>query len=290
MGAFLIRFPWVRINMIWFWGFFRVTRFSAAAYWLLPVWFAMEIFSGLIFGSSGGVAHMAHVGGFAFGMLAALAINRSGLEHVISRAIDEEVDPDHDSDLVLIHELVAENRLDDAIADLDRFLATNPDSEPAMQLQQELYWRKGNIPAYAQAMQKLCALHLTQRATDQALKDYEQLVQSGGGLLPADTWFKLCQALEKEKEYERALGEYQELAEAYPNDRQALMALMAAARLANNKVNRPQHAINLYQAAAESTIPHLDLDASIQLGIKNARAALSAPPTSSPAAATATAG
>ena len=31
MGAFLIRFPWVRINMIWFWGFFRVTRFSAAA-------------------------------------------------------------------------------------------------------------------------------------------------------------------------------------------------------------------------------------------------------------------
>jgi tetratricopeptide (TPR) repeat protein len=234
----------------------------------------MEIFSGVIFGASSGVAHMAHVGGFAFGMVAALAIRRSGLEHVINKAIEQEVDPGREAEIEQIHALIAQNRLDDALAELERFTAITPESESALLLLQEIHWRKRNIPAYAAATQKLCALHLSQHDTDHAIKDYEELVQSGGGLLPADLWFKLCQALEERQEFERALGEYQELAEAYPKDRQSLMALMTAARLATSKVQRPQQALLLYQAAADSNLPHLDLDSSIQMGMKNARAAL----------------
>jgi len=49
---------------------------------------------------------------------------------------------------------------------------------------------------------------------------------------------------------------------------------LAAARVAINKLRRPQQAILLYQAAADSSLPHLDLDSSIQMGMKNARAAL----------------
>jgi tetratricopeptide (TPR) repeat protein len=274
MGAFLVRFPRVRINMMWFWMFFRVTRFSAEAYWLLPLWFAVEIFSGAIFGTSSGVAHMAHVGGFTFGMLAAVAIRYSGAEHVINKAIEEEIDPDHNADLETIHDLLGQNRLDDALFELERYTALNSPSEGSLLLQQEIQWRKQNIPAYALATQQLCALHLSLHATDLALKDYEGLVQTGGGLLPTDIWFKLCQSLEEQQEYERALGEYQELAEANPKDRQGLMALLAAARLAMYKVHRPQHAINLYQAVADSSIPHLDLDSSIHEGIKVARLAL----------------
>jgi membrane associated rhomboid family serine protease len=274
MGAFLVRFPRVRINMIWLWMFFRVTRFSAEAFWLLPVWFAMEIFSGVIFGASSGVAHMAHVGGFAFGMLAALAIRSSGVEHAINKAIEEELDPDHNDELEEIHALLGQNRLDDALVGLDHFTAANSESEGALLLRQEIQWRKQDIPAYAHATLKLCALHLSLHATDQALKDYEDLVRSGGGLLPAELWFKLGQALEERQEYERALGEYQELAEAYPKDRQGLMALLAGARVAMTKVHRPQHALNLYQAVADSRMPHLDLESSIQVGMKDARAAL----------------
>jgi tetratricopeptide (TPR) repeat protein len=147
------------------------------------------------------------------------------------------------------------------------------ESERALQLQQEIHWRQQNIPAYARTTERLCTLHLSMRATHDALKDYENFVQAGG-LLPAETWFKLCQALEERQEYERALGGYQELAESYPKDRQSLMALLAAARLAMNKVHRPQHALNLYQAAGDSAMPHLDLDSSIALGIKEAQAAL----------------
>jgi hypothetical protein len=52
------------------------------------------------------------------------------------------------------------------------------------------------------------------------------------------------------------------------------MALLAAGRVAMNRLNRPQHALNLYQAAEESPVPHLDVDSSIQIGIRGARAAM----------------
>src|SRR3954452_6057089 len=78
MGAFLVRFPKMKIEMAWLF-MFRLYRFKAAAYWLLPLWLAVEIFYGSLFGSTSGVAHWAHVGGFLFGAAAAVAIQRSGL-------------------------------------------------------------------------------------------------------------------------------------------------------------------------------------------------------------------
>lgn len=45
MGGFLVRFPKLKIEMMWFMLIFRV-RFKAYAYWLLPMWLFMEIFYG----------------------------------------------------------------------------------------------------------------------------------------------------------------------------------------------------------------------------------------------------
>jgi len=272
MGAFLVRFPRVRIKMLWIF-FIRPFRFAAEAYWLLPLWFLMEVFYGSV-GAGGGVAHMAHVGGFAFGAVAALGIRYSGLEHKINEGIEEEIDPNHDGDLDAVHDMITENRLDDALTELDRFTMLHPDSERALMQQQEIHWRKNDIPEYSAATKKLCAFHLGQKNIDQALKDYEQLVNTSGNLPPVELWMKLCQALEERQEYERALGEYQEIAQAYPRDRQSLMALMAGAKLAIHRVNRPQQALNFYQAAQDSNVPHLDLEPSIQIGMKEARLAM----------------
>src|SRR5437879_13290744 len=64
MGAFLVRFPKTKIEMIWLFGFgFRSYRFQARAYWLLPLWLFMELFSGAILGgSSGGRSEERRVG------------------------------------------------------------------------------------------------------------------------------------------------------------------------------------------------------------------------------------
>jgi hypothetical protein len=71
------------------------------------------------------------------------------------------------------------------------------------------------------------------------------------------------------------LSEYQQLAATFPSERQALTAQLGAARICMKRLNRPQDALALYQAAAASPVPHLDWEQHIQAGIKEAKLALS---------------
>lgn len=82
MGAFLITFPRDRIRTVIFLGFF-FTITAVPAILLIGIWFALQLFSPGAFAttSSGGVAYMAHVGGFIFGAAACkLFEDRSRLE------------------------------------------------------------------------------------------------------------------------------------------------------------------------------------------------------------------
>jgi len=71
MGAFLITYPHDRIKTLMLLGLFtRVTMIPAAL--LIGLWFLVQLFNGV--GAvaevqTGGVAYMAHVGGFVFGAL-----------------------------------------------------------------------------------------------------------------------------------------------------------------------------------------------------------------------------
>jgi tetratricopeptide (TPR) repeat protein len=93
--------------------------------------------------------------------------------------------------------------------------------------------------------------------------------------MPPATWLELCKGAEEIQDFQRAFEEYQHLAQAYPTDRQALTAQLSAARLCLQRLQRPQDALALYQAAAASPIPHLDWEQHIQAGIKGAKAAMS---------------
>jgi membrane associated rhomboid family serine protease len=70
MGVFLITYPHDRIRTVFLLGWYAgVTLIPAIV--LVGVWFLMQLFSevgALAQVQSGGVAYMAHVGGFAFGM------------------------------------------------------------------------------------------------------------------------------------------------------------------------------------------------------------------------------
>jgi len=79
MGAFLVTYPRDRIRtVVFFLIFFRITFIPAAL--LIGFWFVMQI---LNFGSvaqvrTGGVAYLAHIGGFLFGVATArLLVQRS---------------------------------------------------------------------------------------------------------------------------------------------------------------------------------------------------------------------
>ena len=73
MGAFLITYPRDRIRTILFIGWFARVTFIPAIL-LVGFWFLTQLFSeigALAQVQSGGVAYMAHIGGFIFGALAA---------------------------------------------------------------------------------------------------------------------------------------------------------------------------------------------------------------------------
>jgi len=287
MGAFLVRFPKMKIEMAWIWWFsiakllrtgnpFRMFQFQASAFWLLPLWLATEILYGTLLGSSSGVAHWAHVGGFLFGAVAALAIQHSGIEHKTNKAIEEKLAWTNDAELEQASSMTDHGQLPDAIALLTNYVAVKPGSLDAWNLLRTIYQRQSDTKSFLDATVKTCALHLKADEIEAAFKDYAEFVDSGGKM-PAATWLELCKGAEEMQEFDRAFAEYHELAQTYPTERQALTAQLSAARLCLKRLNRPEDALALYETAASSPIPHLDWDQHIVAGIKEAKAAISAP-------------
>jgi membrane associated rhomboid family serine protease len=68
MGAYLVWFPNVRILTAFF--FILILLREIRAKWLLGIWFVLQFFTN----PNEGVAWMAHVGGFVFGVLVALVV------------------------------------------------------------------------------------------------------------------------------------------------------------------------------------------------------------------------
>ncbi len=282
MGAFLVRFPTMKIEMAWVWFFLfrvRVRRFKVAAYWLLPFWLLTEIFYGTIFGESTGVAHWAHVGGFAFGVVVAMSMRFSGLESKLDKAIESEVSLTSDPEISRANELLAGNQADEAITVLTQYMAAKPNSAEACLLLQRAHWAKGDVAAYHQAAIKGCELHLKARESEAALQTYDEFLQSNGDVkqVPPAIRLDLCRAAEQQQMFDRALAEYQKLAATLPEDRCGLQAQLGAAKLCMTKLNNPQYALSLYEAAAASKVPHLDLEPMIEAGMRSAKAALAPP-------------
>ena len=69
MGAYLVLFPNAPVRTLIILYFIPLFR-SIPAKWLLGIWFVLQFFTG----ANSGVAWVAHVGGFLFGMLVAFLL------------------------------------------------------------------------------------------------------------------------------------------------------------------------------------------------------------------------
>jgi len=79
MGAYIVLYPRVRVHMLIFLGFF-ITTITVPAYLMLGYWFLLQLLGGIpsVARESGGVAFLAHAGGFVAGMVLVLLFrNRS---------------------------------------------------------------------------------------------------------------------------------------------------------------------------------------------------------------------
>jgi hypothetical protein len=139
---------------------------------------------------------------------------------------------------------------------------------------QNLYWRKNDVPAHRNALEKIIALELKANDHEGAWLTYHDFKNSGGEKLSASLWLDLCRQLETQPDIERAAGEYQDLAKAYPTEKQGLLAQMAVGRIYLKRLNRPADALRFYEAAQASPVPHPDWQATIERGIAEAKKAL----------------
>lgn len=270
MGAFLVRFPTTKIEMGYL-LFYRFYRFKMAAYWLLPVWLVMEIFYGSVFGQSSGVAHWAHVGGFAFGALIAVAVRKSGLEQMAEKGIQDKISWVSHPLLAEASEQMEKEQLDLAAASLQKLLLEKPDSIDAYRMLQRIYWQKNDLPKHRDALTKLLGLEIKANDHEGALQTCQDFRNAGGEKLPAPLWLEFCRQLETQPDVSRAADEYLELAQGYPVEKQGLLAQMAAGRIYLKRLDRPADALRLYEAAQASTIPHADWQATIDRGIAEAK-------------------
>ncbi len=285
MGAFLVRFPKMKIEMLW-WAF-RPVRFKAPAYWLLPLWLFIEVFYGSVFGQASTVAHWAHVGGFVFGALAGLGLRYSGLEHKAHQQIEQELTLQNDSEIQQASELIDKSQPDAAEIILKDYLAKKPDSADACNLLLHIYQQQQHHVARAEILGKLCAIYARAGENQLAWSSYEDYLNAGGQVLPVSPWIDVCRAAENLHHFDRAVSEYEKLASTYPKERQSIMAQLGAARICLKRLNRPGQALQLFQAADKSPVPHLDWEQSITAGIREAKAALAQQPKSASASASA---
>jgi len=278
MGAFLVRFPKMKIEMLLFLIVFRI-RFKAPAYWLLPLWLAMEFFYGSALGTTSPVAHWAHVGGFLFGMAGAFALQQSGMEQKANDAIESKLSWSGAPEVVQASEAMERGKLDEAASILQKHVAANPNSADALNLLQQAHWRRSDMEAYRNVTVQLCQVYLKNQDQDNAWRAFEEYQNAGGDKMPAATWLEIIRSLETQQHFDRAVSEYERLAEAYPTEKQSLLAQLAAGRLCLKRLNRPEAALKFYKAAAASKVPHLDWEANIQAGIQDAERAMVPTPT-----------
>jgi membrane associated rhomboid family serine protease len=273
MGAFLVRFPKMKIEMLLFLIVFRI-RFKAPAYWLLPLWLAMEFFYGSALGTTSPVAHWAHVGGFLFGMAGAFALQQSGMEQKANDAIESKLSWSGAPEVVQASEAMERGKLDEAASILQKHVAANPNSADALNLLQQAHWRRNDMAAYRDATVQLCQVYLKNQDQDNAWRAFEEYQNAGGDKMPAATWLEIIRSIEAQQHFDRAVSEYERIAEAYPTEKQSLLAQLAAGRLCLKRLNRPEAALKFYKAAAASKVPHLDWEANIQAGIQDADRAM----------------
>jgi membrane associated rhomboid family serine protease len=277
MGAFLVRFPKLKIRLMWFFdvGFSGFWPIWVRAYWLLPLWLVMEIYYGKPSGQSDGVAHWAHVGGFMFGALSALALSYSGLERKANKVIEEKITWTTDPEILQANDLIENGNLDKAAVILNKYLAERPDSLGAWNMLRAIHWRRNEIPACREVASKLCVLNIEARMYEAAWLDYEEFLNLGGDNMRPVIWLELCRVAEERNDHKRALSEYEKLAAAHPAEREGILAQLGAARIFLTRLDHPDKALRLYEAASGSAVPHLDLEREIESGIQEAKIALS---------------
>lgn len=268
MGAFTIRFATTKIRFVWF-LFIKPIFFHARAYLMLPLWALGEVLSGWISpAQAGGTAHWAHVGGFAFGLVFALAFRLSGLDKKLDQAIESKVSFEQDPRITEASDLTSRGAPEAALALLEQL---EREDGRKVEVQLELLRAATALrdqPRTMRAYARLIDLYLHDGEAAAALALFGEVeASSRAEALPALVRLRVARQLERDGAPVRAARVYAGIHGDVGRDEPGLQALIAHAELATHQGQKDE-AARLYAAAQRSPVPHPHFDAIIARGLK----------------------
>lgn len=198
MGAFLVRYAFVKIRFFYWFGIIFRGTFDAPAWLMLPLWLLQQFyFASLDTGGRGGVAYWAHISGFVFGAVVALGIKKLRVEEkYIAPAIEAEISVTQNPLLDEGMHLMAQGDYAAARETLGRLLAAEPRNQDAALAMWQCCLHEGQPLAGVEHVVKVIEEELKRGDIQMALGHWRELVAEAGTGGPGPLRFRLAAALE----------------------------------------------------------------------------------------------
>jgi membrane associated rhomboid family serine protease len=230
MGAFLVRFGARRIAFL----FLPIpiipairTRFYMPAYVVLPFWLGQQFLFAHADTDASGVAWWAHIGGFGFGAVVALTLRAVRVEErFINPVIERQITLEAHPSLERIVDARVAGRLDEAQAELDNVLRSQPGNIDAWIESYELGLVRQDPRLIGRAAARLLELYGRAGESGLALDLVNDRRWCEIGPVSPQLSFAVGAVLEKEGNIRRALEMYEDVVRSFPNDPKALRALV----------------------------------------------------------------
>jgi len=188
MGAFLVRFWTTKIKffvwMIIFWG-----PFKGPAWVAFPIWFGWEFLQARMWDTispgsgGGGVAHWAHVWGFAFGLVVAYGIKHYRVEErFIDHAIESKITLIDNTVIDRAMDIHAQGRTDEALDLVRDHLRTDPNNVDAVVAAWTLARSAGRAPEVAPALVRVLRREVRSDDPSLVLSHWQDLLNAVGDL------------------------------------------------------------------------------------------------------------
>jgi membrane associated rhomboid family serine protease len=235
MGAFLVRYARRKIHMLYM-PLFPLPRprftFGVPAFVIAPLWFGEQIWYAHRAGEESGVAFWAHVGGFLFGAVFALAMRAARVEEKwIHPSIEKELTLEQDPGLERALEARIAGDLKKARREIAAVLVREPSNPDAWRESYDIACDASDENELARSGSRLVDLYARAGERDLVVDLLRDLVARAKGPLPARVFLSAGALLEKRGDWDLALEAYTGLIERQPEDPSVVRALLRRAEI-----------------------------------------------------------
>ena len=239
LGAFLVRLRTSRIRFLFIpiilipWIRFR---FHVPAFVFLPLWFGAQFWLATHSTEPGSVALWAHVGGFVFGVVAALLIALLRIEkRWIHPAIESSVSWNQSAGLVGALEAHSRGDLDAARQRAGTVLRDDPSNVDAQRVACDLALEAADWPGYGTHAARLLDLYLARDEKELATRLVGEVPPQAMDALPLRFLQRAASFLDRQGEETWATRFHRRIADNHPTTTAALRSLLRLAEIARRE-------------------------------------------------------